>query len=54
MLDGLEDFVIFDEIYGNEEISENVNPLIKTDHDGSMPYLGFGRSKQVNSNFRSV
>ncbi|HSI75894.1 MAG TPA: ThuA domain-containing protein [Lunatimonas sp.] len=52
VLQGLEDFEVFDEIYGNVEIGENVNPLIKTDHPDSMPYLAW--SQDLNPNSRSV
>jgi hypothetical protein len=46
------DFEVFDEIYGNVEISESVNPLLKTDHPDSMPYLAW--SQELNPNTRSV
>ena len=52
VLQGLEDFEVFDEIYGNVEISESVNPLLKTDHPDSMPYLAW--SQELNSGTRSV
>ena len=52
VLKGLEDFEVFDEIYGNVEISESVNPLLKTDHPDSMPYLAW--SQELNPHSRSV
>lgn len=52
VLSGLADFEVYDEIYGNVEINESVNPLIKTDHPDSMPYLAW--SQELNPHSRSV
>ena len=52
VLYGLQDFELFDENYGNVEISESVNPLLKTDHPDSMPYLAW--SQELNPNTRSI
>jgi uncharacterized protein len=49
---GLEDFDVFDEIYGHVEIIGSVNPLLKTDHPESMPYLAW--TQELNPRTRSV
>ncbi|MBK8504953.1 MAG: ThuA domain-containing protein [Saprospiraceae bacterium] len=38
---GLADFVIVDETYGHCEIDPEVLPLLRTDHPGSMPVIGW-------------
>lgn len=51
IVEGLTDFQIFDEVYGNVYISDKVTPLIKTDHPASMPLLAWcqqlGKSRSV-------
>ncbi|WP_114750849.1 ThuA domain-containing protein [Pleomorphovibrio marinus] len=43
VLNGITDFELFDEIYGNVEISNKVSPLLKTDHPESMPYISWAQ-----------
>lgn len=38
---GLENFEIFDEVYGNCEILPSVHPLLSTNHPQSMEYIGW-------------
>jgi uncharacterized protein len=38
---GMEDFRIFDEVYGNYRVSPNVRPLLKTSHPESTPVIGW-------------
>lgn len=38
---GINDFTIFDEIYGDVEIMPNVKPLLSTNHPKSMSYLAW-------------
>lgn len=52
VLSGMEDFELFDEIYGNVEIIDRVNPLLKTDHPESMTYIAW--SQELNPKTRSV
>lgn len=67
---GITDFTIFDEVYGNCEILSQVKPLLSTDHPESMehiawvnPYknsqivyiqLGHGPEAFANENFRTL
>ena len=39
--DGVQNFKILDETYGNCEINRDVKPLLWTEHPLSMPYLGW-------------
>jgi type 1 glutamine amidotransferase len=52
LLEGLEDFELFDEIYGNVWISAAVDPLLSTPHPQSMPILAW--TQQPAKNTRSV
>jgi hypothetical protein len=38
---GLENFRLFDEVYGNYRISPDVIPLLETNHPGSEPVIGW-------------
>ena len=38
---GLDDFRLFDEVYGNFRVSPKVRPLLKTDHPESSPVIGW-------------
>ncbi len=48
---GIDDFEIYDEVYGNCEILPDVQPLLRTSHPKSMPYLAwtnhYGNSEVV-------
>lgn len=70
IMNGITDFQIFDEVYGNCEILSSVSPLLTTDHPNSMKYIAwtnpFGNSEVVyiqsghgpegyqNENFRKI
>ncbi len=43
VMEGISDFMLFDEIYGNVEILNKVTPLLKTDHPESMPLLAWAQ-----------
>ncbi|WP_162341840.1 ThuA domain-containing protein [Cyclobacterium salsum] len=52
ILNGVKDFDIYDEIYGNVWISETINPLLSTEQPGSMPILAW--TQQPYRHTRSV
>ncbi len=70
IMNGVPDFHIFDEVYGNCEILPTVHPLISTDHPESMKYIawinpfrnsevvyiqsGHGPEGFQNENFRKI
>jgi uncharacterized protein len=46
---GMEDFRIFDEVYGNYRVSPDVKPLLKTNHPESTPVIGWENRYNASS-----
>ena len=41
IVDGLSDFTVFDEVYGDTELLKNVTPFLKTNHPNSSEIIGW-------------
>lgn len=44
IVEGLKNFVIHDEVYGNYTVNQDVTPLIKTDHPESTSIIGWAKT----------